>query len=183
MTQSLIRVAAATAFALCFSAMPAAASPVTWQVSNVDFDDGGTLAGTFIFDAATGAYSSIDLSSTAGTTITSNRHYGSPFPPSPGNSSLLIAVANASLPLEGQDALVLTWGADLTDAGITTTVLPRALGFSFEGYVNNVSLPGLRNVISTGTVAAVTSVPEPGTLALAALALTAVAALRRCKLG
>jgi hypothetical protein len=183
MTPSLIRVAAATAFALCFSATPAAASPVTWQLSNVVFDDGGTLAGTFIFDAATGAYSTIDLSSTAGTTITSNRHYGIPYPPSPGNSSLLIAVANASLPLDGQDALVLTWGADLTDAGITTTVLPRTLGFSFEGYVNNGGLPGLRNVISTGTVAAVTSVPEPGTLALAVLALTAVAAQRRCKLG
>jgi hypothetical protein len=183
MTPSLFRFATATAFSLCIHAVPALAVPVTWQVSNVVFDDGGTLAGTFIFDAATGAYSSIDLSSTAGTTILSDRHYGSPYTPSPGNSSLMIAVADASLPLEGQDALVLTWGADLTDAGITTTVLPRTLGFSFEGYVNNGSLPGLRNVISTGTVAAVTAVPEPGTLAVAALALTALAATRRRKQG
>jgi hypothetical protein len=182
MMPSLSRVAAATAFALCISAVPALASPVTWQVSNVVFDDGGTLAGTFIFDAAIGAYSSIDISSTAGTTITSNRHYSSPFTPSPGNSSLMIAVANASLPLEGQDALVLTWGADLTDAGITTTVLPATLGFSFEGYVNNGNIPGLRVVISTGTVAAVTSVPEPGALALAMLALTVGATTRRRKL-
>jgi hypothetical protein len=65
-------------FALCNSAMPVAASPVTWQVSNLVFGDGGTLAGTFSFDAATGACSSIDLSSTAGTTITSNRHCGRP---------------------------------------------------------------------------------------------------------
>jgi hypothetical protein len=183
MTPTLIRVAAAAAFALCISAMPAAASPVTWQVSNVVFDDDGTLAGTFVFDAATGAYSSIDLASTAGTTITSNRHYGSPYTPSPGNSSLMIAVANATLPLDGQDALVLTWGADLTDSGITTTVLPRTLGFSFEGYVNNGGLPGLRNVISTGTVAALRSVPEPGTLAVASLALAALAATRRYKQG
>jgi hypothetical protein len=159
------------------------ASPVSWQVSNVVFDDGGTLAGTFIFDAATGAYSSIDLSSTAGTTITSNRHYGSPFPLSPGNSSLMIAIADANLPLEGQDALVLTWGAVLTDEAIATTVLPRSQGFSFEGFVRGAGLPGLRNVVSTGTVAAVTSVPEPGTLPAAALALAALAATHRRKRG
>jgi hypothetical protein len=181
MTPSLFRVAAATSLAFCISVMPAAASPVAWQVSNVVFDDGGTLAGTFIFDAATGAYSSIDLSSTAGTTITRNRHYGSPFPPSPGNSSLMIAIADASLPLEGQDALVLTWGAALTDAAIATTVLPRIEGFSFEGYVHDGSLPGLRNVVSTGAVAAATSVPEPGTLPAAALALAALAVTQRRK--
>jgi hypothetical protein len=137
--------------------MPAAASPVIWQVSNVVFDVGGTLAGTLSFDAATGAISRFELSSTAGTTIMSNRHCGSPYPPSPGNSSLWIAVANASL--------------------------LRSLGFSFEGYLNNGNLPGLRNVIGPGAVAAVTSVPEPGMVALAVLALTAVAATRRRMLG
>jgi hypothetical protein len=44
------------------------------------------------------------------------------------------------------------------------TVLPSTLGFCFEGYVNNGGLPGLRNGIGTGTVAAVTSVPESGRL-------------------
>jgi hypothetical protein len=52
----------------------------------------------------------------------------------------------------------------MTDAGITTTVLARTLGICFEGYVNNGGLPGLWNVIGTGTVAAVMSVPESGRL-------------------
>jgi beta-glucanase (GH16 family) len=76
MTYSLFRTIAAAAFVSCASVAPVVAAPLTWQVSNVVFDDGGTLAGTFIFDAATQQYSSIDLFSTAGTTITSNRHYG-----------------------------------------------------------------------------------------------------------
>jgi hypothetical protein len=77
----------------------------------------------------------------------------------------MIAVGDASLPLDGQGALVLTWGADLTESGITTTVLPASQGYSFEGFVNNGNLPGQRVVVSTGIVA-VTSVPEPGSWAL-----------------
>jgi hypothetical protein len=51
----------------------------------------------------------IKLSCTASTTIRSNRDEGRPYPLSPCNSSLLTAVAHASLPLDGNDALVLTW--------------------------------------------------------------------------
>jgi len=177
MTCSLFRIIAAAALVSSACVASVFAEPISWKISNVVFDDGGTLAGTFIFDATTGQYSSINLFSTAGTTITSNRHYGSPYPVSPGNSSLMIAIEDASLPLDGQGALVLTWGANLTDAGTTTRVLPASLGFSFEGFVNNGNLPGQR--VAVGTLATVASVPEPSTLAIMALALAGMVAVRR----
>lgn len=41
------------------------ASPVTWQVS-ATFSDGGSLIGSFIFDATSGTYSDIEMSTSGG---------------------------------------------------------------------------------------------------------------------
>ena len=43
------------------AAAPAHAAPVTWTLSGVVFDDGGTVAGYFVFDADTEAFSDWSL--------------------------------------------------------------------------------------------------------------------------
>jgi hypothetical protein len=46
------------------------ATPVVWNLSGVTFEDGGTASGSFTYDADTGTYSAISISTTAGTAIT-----------------------------------------------------------------------------------------------------------------
>jgi len=42
------------------------AAPVTWSLQNVSFDDGAVATGTFIFDADSNQYSSIDVTVSGG---------------------------------------------------------------------------------------------------------------------
>lgn len=55
---------------LCLAVTAAASgNPLTWTVSNAVFDDGGSLTGTFDYDADTGAVSNWNLVTTPGTTL------------------------------------------------------------------------------------------------------------------
>jgi hypothetical protein len=45
----------------------ASATPITWNLVGVTLLDGGTATGSFVFDADTTTYSSIDIVTTAGT--------------------------------------------------------------------------------------------------------------------
>ena len=59
-------VVAAVAFIITqFIATPAQATPITWTVSAA-FPDGGTAAGSFVYDADFNTYSSINITTTAG---------------------------------------------------------------------------------------------------------------------
>ena len=46
-----------------------AASAITWSLLG-NFDDGGTISGTFFFDESNETYRNIDLKTTVGSTIT-----------------------------------------------------------------------------------------------------------------
>ena len=50
--------------ALLLFSMAAQAAPVTWHLQDVVFDDGATASGSFVYDADTGNYSSIDITTT-----------------------------------------------------------------------------------------------------------------------
>jgi hypothetical protein len=60
---------------LAFFSLSAHATPVVWNLSGVTFEDGGTASGSFTYDADTGAYSAISISTTAGTVITTAMDY------------------------------------------------------------------------------------------------------------
>ena len=44
----------------------ASADGITWTLSGVTFDDGGTASGSFVYDAVTNTVSSINIVTTAG---------------------------------------------------------------------------------------------------------------------
>lgn len=54
---------------LAFLSFSLSASPVFWDLVGVTFDDGGTATGSFAFDASTGLYSAINITTTHGSTL------------------------------------------------------------------------------------------------------------------
>ncbi len=62
-------ITALTLFVLFCVPSIASADGITWDLSGVTFDDGGTASGSFVYDASTNKYSSIDIITTSGTTL------------------------------------------------------------------------------------------------------------------
>ena len=50
------------------------ADPVEWTLQNIVFEDGGTLTGTFVFDADTQTVSNINLEASAGFNFSGNTY-------------------------------------------------------------------------------------------------------------
>lgn len=55
------------AFSVMAITTAANAVPIQWTVSDTTFDDGGTVSGSFVYDADTNIYSNIRLKTTSGT--------------------------------------------------------------------------------------------------------------------
>ncbi len=69
MKRKIIRQAALICI-IALGPVTAHAVPVTWYLSGVTFNDGGTATGSFVYDAtAMPAYSSINITTTAGTVL------------------------------------------------------------------------------------------------------------------
>ena len=67
MNKLIARVALATALVVgsAFMAVPANASTITWTLSGVTFDDGGTASGSFTIDTSTGQLTTFDIITTS----------------------------------------------------------------------------------------------------------------------
>jgi len=107
----------------------AAAAPVKWTLSNVHFDDGASASGSFTYDAATDEYSSIDIKTTSGSSITGST-YGDPL--SFASASFLNTVPDDKGDHQGKSNLIFLFETPLSDSGGT-----RNLISSFEGPCGN----------------------------------------------
>lgn len=112
---------------LCFIALgpvTAHAVPVTWYLSGVTFDDGGTATGTFVYDAtALPAYSSIDITTTAGTVLPGASYlFLEPDLSTPVNLRVLVTAA-APADLTGTQALGLVFSAPLNFASDIVSIV------------------------------------------------------------
>jgi hypothetical protein len=171
------------------TASSAEASPILWTLNQVTFDDGGTASGSFVFDAETSVYSGIDITTTAGTVMSSGATYQDEHPFYSGLSGARFLVMLDALPATfGTRALQLPFVSELTDLGQTV-----ALGglFNFgEGTCGatpcqdvSADLP-MRRIVSGevyGTPASVAAVPEPATLLLLGMGLSATAVCSRSR--
>lgn len=167
------RLGFAATFALlsCLGAS-ASAAPLTWTLDNVVFDDGGTVTGSFIYDADTNTYSGISLQ-TAGGPITGASGYqltwlgGSTQPSFPYSRSAFGFTAADFSAMVARDVydefgmyqfthhqypqLKLRFVSGLTNAGGTVALVP---GSQYDG---NTTLTGIAGSAGFGCL----GIPNP----------------------
>ena len=148
------------------------ASPVTWNFNATlggGLDYGLQAAGSFVYDADTGAYSNIFLTTPDGSIpgSTYNGTFGSI-----ASGSVIDFISST-----GQSRIVFSWNAPMTDAGgflnanAASEWICADPSCTFESFQEGVS-----RGFNVATLAS-SEVPAPGTLPLALAALAGVAAI------
>ena len=103
------------------------AIPVEWSVDGLVRADGGTVSGSFIYDADTDTYSAINITTTQGSSLLSGETYSGFSLASPANATGVIFERNqrdlAAPPPDytGQNNLVFFFSPALTNAGGSLT--------------------------------------------------------------
>jgi len=166
---------------MLLTAQTVGAAVLTWTFANVMFDDGGTLFGSFDFDADTDTFSNLNISTQGG-----DATFYPDFTYTDANSSILGTSDNEGLRLQvtfgASDTRSLGMDfpdtASLTNAGGTVDVLNIA-GFGGDSEFRTLpSSPpfGQRSFLQGGTVHAI---PEPSSaLFILALGLGVAAVIR-----
>ena len=153
-----IAMAAVTVALTVFAPMAAMAAPVTWYLSGVTFSDGGTASGSFVFDAATSTYSSVNIV-TSGGTVASSTYVA--VVPSPQSDDSLIQGLTSAGNGAGSPTIALFYANFLTDAGGTVGFFNPVSGEGQCGGPSCATFSGgtpLRTVVS-GQVTTVRPIP------------------------
>jgi hypothetical protein len=102
--------------------LPAYAVPVVWSVDGLARADGGTVSGSFTYDADTNTYSAINVTTTAGASTLPGQTYAGFDPASSDATGLILEQTQGAADLTGQNSLFLAFpGPGLTNAGGTIT--------------------------------------------------------------
>ena len=161
---------------------PAGAGPITWTLSDVVFQDGSSVVGSFVFDADESLYSDIAISTNRASYDTGDV---ADFPPYASTSRFLglIEELESGGDLTGKPLLLLFFVEALTNSGGSVPLDVTPIGIaSFEvtcfaaGCSQAGSASGLARKVRAGSV---TSVAEPASLLLFGVGIAAVAARRR----
>lgn len=163
MKLNTLRASVVAGLLLLGASLPAQASPITWNLNGLAFDDGTTASGSFVWDADSHTSSSFNISTMAGdlpaftyNTGNSGIYYGGGFG---ANNFILFTDV-------GDRYFNFSFSAALTNAGGSANLVPID---SYECLNCN----PYRFVIagSVSSEAPPVGVPEPGSLALLAPAL------------
>lgn len=144
---------------LLFSLAGAASgTPKHWQLNGVTFSDGGRAFGGFDFDANTGAYSNINITTTPGSVLQGS-FYSSAAPNGNSTASSFNGVSTVPVFVTSTFALTLNFSPALTAAGGTVSIA----GLAQESICANSDCSSVtpQRPITAGTASAVsTSAPK-----------------------
>ena len=151
------------------SATTAQATPLTWHLTGITFDDGGTAGGSFKYDAVANIYSDIAIATTPGSLFGGDEYVDKILADLP--TALLSVSAPAASDLTGESFFVMQFDSPLTDLGGTISLrIPG--GNNREGVctATDCFFGNTRRTTTAGSVTAVV-VPEPSILALLGLGI------------
>jgi hypothetical protein len=175
MRTSRLIFAAALLLAVLLIPSLASADGITWTLSNVNLLDGGTVTGSFNYNATTNAYSAINVSSTAGLFF-GGASYSTVTDAVMSGATILGLGQNPFYDgdLTGQSVLELFFNNALTNAGGTDSV------FAAEFICTNATciLPITRISYSGNVTSSPVGAPEPASFLLLAAGLLTLVLLR-----
>lgn len=153
---------------------PANAVPVTWNLQDWTFNDGGTASGSFVYDADTNVFSDMFIATTNGSERT-GAIYGDVIS---GGNTAFSAVPNAGFPsLVSSSNLLVMFASALTNAGgLVDVFMGQEATCNSE---NCSSITGPLRFLEEGVVVA--STPIPAALPLFLTGLVALVAVGRRK--
>ena len=154
----------------------ALADGITWNLSGVTFDDGGSASGSFVYDAPSNTFSAIDITTTAGSAFAGATYTGLSGAFGSSNTGMLLGPSGN---LTDTALLFLMFGANLTNSGGTVPLNGVGEGTCDDADCFNSTL--LRS-ITAGDVVGAVATPEPSAFLLVGtglLALLAGAAIRK----
>ena len=164
--------------------MPSVASAdgITWDLSGVTFDDGGTATGSFVYDALTNKYSAINVTTTLGSTLSGTTYTSLSSLGSSSDTGLLFGVSSGDV--TNTSVLFLLFDAALTNSGgiVQLSLIPPDDN-SVEGLCTNSDCSGftMRSVTGGELVSEAVKTPEPATISLLGMGFIAllISAARR----
>ena len=163
------------------------ATPVLCTIDNLNFTDGGTASGSFVYDAGTNAVSSVSIVTTPGSLFAGTSYLAADSPAFDDTQTIFYPVL---LPdLTGSSLLVFSYMSALSDFGGTIVIDVTSQFTNTEGVCQNAlctSVRRTRDFLAGGSVIGVPHivpeiVPKPGTLALFGIGLSAMGLSRRRK--
>lgn len=168
---------------------PALAGSVLWTLQNVTFSGGGMASGSFVYDADTNTYSSVNITTTAGPFIGGIHFIG--LNSALGSTAGQLGIAQSpGAPTAGLPVLFLQFDSALTNTGGTANLVlgssspPSLPQGSFQtaciaiGGCGGLGPPTSVWLINAGSVTAAV-VPIPGGAWLFGSALSLVGVMRR----
>jgi hypothetical protein len=140
------------------TSLPAFSTPITWQLVNVTGIDGATFTGSFVYDADTNKYSSINITATVGPVPGSDFAPATTFlfqdPCCSSTPSALLAIDSNAADLTNANVLDLEFVSALTDAGGTVALSNNSSGGSCQDSVCSSYFPYGEFYPVTGSVKA-----------------------------
>jgi hypothetical protein len=160
-------------------ALTAHATPVTWSLSGVSFSDGSSATGSFVFDADTVLYSSINIVTTTPTVGGTFQFYCvAPCTGSDVTDTLILLLTQDSAnDLTNTPAFSLAFAAPLTNAGGADSIISGIEALCSDGTCGG-AVNGTTVSVNTGSVVSVAATPEPYSALAMATGLAAIFALR-----
>jgi hypothetical protein len=161
----------------------ASADGITWSLSGVTFDDGGTASGSFVYDAVTNTVSSINIVTTAGTTFSGSTYTAL----SPGFSPPLpfdfVFVPSASGDLTGTMYLDLELPMPgLTNSGGFVSLMDiGSEGLCADAECDTPADSPIRMITGGELVSPVVATPEPSAFVLLGMGLVCLLGAAKVK--